>query len=111
MARRDEDAIFARYRDDIEWHDHHWLDVGVHQGHEGVRRVWRQFLAEFELASFVGHEFIDCGDVIVVQTEMRARGRTSGIAVMQENFTSWTLRDGTVARVDVFSDRAEAMAA
>jgi ketosteroid isomerase-like protein len=111
MARRDEDFIYARYHEDIEWHDHQWLDVGEHRGLDGVMRVWRQFLAEFELAHFEGREFIDCGESVVVDTVMRARGRASGVAVDQEVFPMWTLRDGKVSRVDVFRTRAEADAA
>ena len=111
MARRDDDAIFARYCEDIEWHDHQWLDVGVHRGLDGVRAVWTQFMAEFELAKFEGREFIDCGDRVVVDTVMTARGRASGIAVDQEVFPMWTLRAGKVSRVDVYRGRDEALEA
>ena len=107
MARRDEDAIFARYRDDIEWHDHVWIDVGTRHGHAGIRSVWGQFLAEFEIARFEGREFLERGDRVVVDTVITARGRSSGIAVDQEICSVWTLgHDGLVVRVDIYRDLA-----
>jgi ketosteroid isomerase-like protein len=71
---------------------------------EGGRDTWRDASLEIE-------ELIDLGERVLAIATFRARGRTSGAEIEQPNATVWTLRDGRVAGVRVFFDRAEAVEA
>ena len=46
------------------------------------------------------HELFDCGESVVAAVSFHARSRTSGVAVVQEEGHTWTLRDGRVVRFE-----------
>jgi ketosteroid isomerase-like protein len=84
----------------------------VYEGHEGVRRFWRQWLSSWEWVEFEQERYIDAGDQVVVFQRTHARGRTSGVQTDFGDYAQvWTLRDGKVVRVQFYTDRAEALAA
>ena len=56
-------------------------------------------------------EIIDAGERIVALQTISGRGRASGIDVESDGALIWTIRDGLIARVEVFADRGEALAA
>lgn len=56
-------------------------------------------------------EIIESGDRVLVVARVSARGAASGLEVEQVNFHLWTVADGLAIRFEVFSERAEAMAA
>jgi ketosteroid isomerase-like protein len=110
--RRDWDAVFAAYAPDIEWEDCSglWGDWGVARGHEGLREAWRRW---FQVLGDVNWRIegtpIDAGDDVVTTYQVHGRGRGSGVEVDQRITLLWTLRDGRVARVRAYLERAEAL--
>jgi ketosteroid isomerase-like protein len=79
---------------------------GVNQ----VRRFWDEFAATWESRRFEPDEFIDAGENVVVPVTLRMRGR-EGIEVAAHITHVWTLRDGRVARMCMYQERREALAA
>jgi ketosteroid isomerase-like protein len=61
----------------------------------------------------VADEFIDMGDQVLVLTEFRGRGKTSGVSVdaMHQRAALFTVRDGKVVAVTTYTDRDEALRA
>ena len=115
--RRDWDAVFEAYAADIEWEDTSglwgdWGRSGVARGRDGVRQAWRGWLEVLGEASWEFDEAaLDAGDDVVATYRVHARGRGSGAEVDQRLTLIWTVRDGQIARVRAFRDRAEALEA
>jgi ketosteroid isomerase-like protein len=83
----------------------------VYEGHEGVRRFWREWLSSWEWVEFEQERYIDAGDRVVVFQRTHARGRTSGVETELGDYAQvWTLRDGRVTGVRFYLDRDEALA-
>ena len=83
----------------------------TYRGHEGVRSWFGAFGDAMEGVYFEGQEFTAAGDMVVVDTKLRGRGRTTGIETEQRAFLVWTLREGLVTRVDAFAERGQALEA
>ena len=82
----------------------------VYEGHEGVRRFWRQWLSSWEWVEFEQERYIDAGDRVVVFQRTHARGRTSGVETEMGDYAQvWSLRDGRVTGVKFYLDRDEAL--
>jgi ketosteroid isomerase-like protein len=111
-ARRDWDALFEAYAPDIEWADCSglWGDWGVARGHEGLRQAWRRW---FEALGDVDWQLagdpIDAGDDVIATYRVHGRGRVSGVSVDQQLTLVWSVRDGKIARVRAYRERAEAL--
>jgi ketosteroid isomerase-like protein len=109
--RDDWDAILATATPDFE------LDMSRADGpFRGVyvtgqvRRFWESFAANWEARRFEPHELIDAGDHVVVPVTLHLRGR-DGIEVSARITHLWTLRDGRLARMRMYQERAEALEA
>jgi ketosteroid isomerase-like protein len=83
----------------------------TYRGHEGVRRYFGSFYEAMDRVSFEAEEFIPIGDVVVVRSVLRTRGRTTGIETEQRLATVWELKDGKAYRLSVYATVDEAMAA
>ena len=115
-ARRDADAAFELYAEDIVWDVSAtkvttFRDRPVYHGHEGVREVWREGLAIFADITNEVEEMIDAGDRVLVVVREREVGRSSGVPVTASHLAVWTLARGMIVRLQVFDDRDEAMKA
>jgi ketosteroid isomerase-like protein len=110
--RRDWKAIFAAYAPDIEWEDCSglWGDWGIARGHEGLRRAWRRWFEVFGDVSWsLDGDPLDAGEEIVATYRVHGRGRGSGAEVDQRLTMIWLVREGKIARVRVYRERAEAL--
>ena len=56
-------------------------------------------------------DYVVHGDHVVALCRYRGRGRGSGAAVETKGAHVWTMRDGKCVRLEVFADRARALAA
>jgi ketosteroid isomerase-like protein len=83
----------------------------TYRGHDGIRRYFASFGDAMEGVHFEGKDFSAVGDRVVVDTQLRARGRTTGIETAQRAFVVWTLRDGLVTAVEAFADQGSALEA
>jgi ketosteroid isomerase-like protein len=82
----------------------------AYNGREGVRKFWRDFTGPWEEIVLEPLRFEVTGDVAVVDTRFRARGR-EGIEVDITLFNRFLQRDGLTYLVQVHPTREEAVAA
>jgi ketosteroid isomerase-like protein len=97
-----------RCRGSPSW-DSTTTDVG--RGHKQFLEFWHGWESDWDDYHVEAREFHDAGDSVVVVIYERGRGRLSGVAVEDEFAHLWLLRDGKVARIDVFTHKREALAA
>jgi ketosteroid isomerase-like protein len=113
VATSNLDAAVAGFIDvlapDIEWHV--LLPDGTYRGREAVLKFLGEFQEAFSAYHVHAEEFVDAGDKVVVVLRERARGRASGAETEHILIQVSTFRDGQIARIDEYSDRAEAFEA
>jgi len=81
----------------------------VYQGHDGVRENWRETLAAFGEVDFQVEEVIDRGEHVLAAVREHEVGRASGVPVEATHTAVWTLAEGEVTRMQIFSDRLAAL--
>jgi ketosteroid isomerase-like protein len=86
------------------------VDRRSYHGHDGVRE-WDRGRDDTWDLDFIPGEFEDLGDRVLVHGEVRTRGKGSGLEL--DTAVSWLFefREGKIARLEAFLDRAEARAA
>ena len=109
-AAKDDSAALAVCDPEVEW-----IPVEgegeVFRGYEGLGRAlweWEQAWGEHSVEA---EEFIDAGDQVIAVARISGRGTISGAMVEQRFFQVYTLRDGRVARMMEYLDRAQALEA
>ena len=89
-------------------------DVGraTYSGVDGLRTAWLDWLLPWESYHAVVEDVIDAnGGRVVVLTRDHARPKGAGAEVYFEGAPVWTVRDGKVARIEFYWNRAEGLAA
>jgi ketosteroid isomerase-like protein len=85
-----------------------WPEAQTYEGIKGLRRFlddWgRVFDWEYEVESI--H---DAGEYVVFVVRMKARGKETGLEFTWPAGHLWTLRDGKITRLAIYSDAAEAL--
>jgi ketosteroid isomerase-like protein len=111
--RGDLDAAFANFAPDVEWDTttyEGWPETGVYRGHDGVRRFLDEWLAIWDRYEAGVDDYLDAGDnQVVALAWQRGHGHESHALVEMQFAMVFTLRDGLVTRMDVYSDRARAL--
>ncbi len=90
---------------------HGWFGQQAYEGVDGVRAFlseWVETWEDWELAQEV---LRDAGDKVVALIHQRGRSKAGGVPVEMSFAMVWTLRDGKQARMEMSSDRDEALAA
>jgi uncharacterized protein len=109
----DRDFVLQRFSPDVEWATpRDDPDPAVYRGTQGVIDYWDQWRAAVGQLSFRPLEFIAAKEAVVVVTERRGRGESSGLEVADT--VVQVFRFGTAGlceRVDEFYDRDQALAA
>ena len=106
---------FSRWLDDVT-HDFVFVtspdvpDAGTYRGE--AAREWVTVWVE----SFVGHtiegsDFIDAGDKVFYEIIQRGRPPGSKVAVEGRWWAVNTIREGAIARLEIFDERADALEA
>ncbi len=106
------DAMIGEYWDpEIEWHDPPELpDASVYRGLDDVV-AYHRGLAEVGEYRIEFSEMVEAGEEdVLVDVQLRGEGTKSGAPVLGEYFALHTLRNGRVRRIQIFFDRAEALA-
>jgi ketosteroid isomerase-like protein len=83
----------------------------TYRGPDGVRRYFESFYEAMDRVSFEAEEFIPVGDLVVVESVLRTRGRTTGLEAEQHVALVYELKDGKAYRISVYATVDEAMAA
>jgi ketosteroid isomerase-like protein len=113
VFNRDGPEAAAAFMDsEIEWHDMpEQPDAGVHLGREGFLKAVEQFTGGFEGFRFLVDEIFDHGDHVITYNRTFGRGSSSGATFEQRGACVWTLRHGSIIRVEWFGTRREALKA
>jgi ketosteroid isomerase-like protein len=80
-------------------------------GIDEANRWLAQWTDAFENWSLDVEEVYDAGDQVVTLVRQHAKARHGGPEVEMRFAQVWTFQDGLVARMEMYSDRAEAFAA
>lgn len=94
------EAVVSGYPDRGEW-----------LGREGVLRFGAAQMEAFKRMWIKPLDFIDAGDRVVVPLELGGHGRHTDIEIKLSVTHLLTVRDGRVARIDVYERIDEALAA
>ena len=86
-------------------------NAGVYEGTNEAQGAFEGFREPFEEFDWTPHGVTIGEGLLLVEGEMRGTGRASGIEVSTGEWHVWTLRDGRVARLQMFLDRDEALEA
>jgi uncharacterized protein len=109
---RDYDQGFALLTDDFEGHEPAQAFHGdTHSGYEEIRQRLETQLEVFDEFAIEPEEFHQDGDLVAVPVRQRARGGGSGVEVEIRIGHLWTVRDGRIARLEVFGARNDAVRA
>ena len=87
--------------------------AGTYRGHEGVREFFRRVFEIWDERDFRREPdaLQVVGDSVVATVRVHARFKGSGIELDERWADLWTVRDAKVARVEVFTDPAQALKA
>lgn len=80
-------------------------------GHEGIARFISNQMEAFEQLQVEPLEFLDAGERVVVPIRFGGKARHTGMEVAFVVVHVATLRNGKVARLKMFRDKAEALEA
>ena len=79
-------------------------DARTYRGREGMLRAQESWAEAWGWQQIEPREFVDLGDRVLVQLHHRARGKGSAIDVEIDTFNVFTLRDGLITRMELFTD-------
>lgn len=112
----DDAAVFEAFDEEIELHPDpaaDWVGVNdIYRGHDGVRAYLAQVYEAFEDYRPEVEDLIDAGDQVITLAIEHGRGISSGAAVESRHTAHvWTMRANKAIRLDLYLDRAKALAA
>jgi ketosteroid isomerase-like protein len=87
------------------------LNPDSYSGLEGFRRLAAEMAEIWDTWEIEPLEFVERGERTFVAHLVRARGKGSGVEVVQTYWSVWTIRDGKAAKLALFVDRDRARAA
>jgi ketosteroid isomerase-like protein len=112
FGRGDMDALEKLLHPDIEWRTTPEVPfLGTYKGLEEFQRGMNEWTESFDDLTTEVEEMIDAGEHALVFHRMHGRGRDSGAEVDLAIWQVVSVRDGKLARMHDFMDRAEALEA
>jgi ketosteroid isomerase-like protein len=114
INRGDVDAAIESASDDFEadWSNSRGLLSGVHRGRGEARESLKAFLEPWESLRWDPEELIELEDGrVLAVSNIRMRGRGSGVEVSATGASIWTIRSGKAAAMKLYQSRAEAFEA
>jgi ketosteroid isomerase-like protein len=85
--------------------------AGVFHGPDGAERSLGELQEGFDEIRFEPVELIEAGDFVVAACRFRGRGKSSGAPFDARVSHLWTIREGVIARLEVFAGKREALRA
>ena len=116
VDRGDAEAVLGLYDPQIVWDFarspfRNFLKHDVYRGHDALRSMFRERYEDaWSTIEDELEELIDAGPHVISVVRSRGRGRSSGVEVEKAHAGVWTIRDGTIVRVEWMS-REEALKA
>jgi ketosteroid isomerase-like protein len=83
----------------------------VFVGRRGMAEVIALLRDSWTTWRFEAEGFSDAGHCVLVFIRVVAEGGASGLAAVQETAHVWTVRDGRLASIQIYRDRAQALEA
>jgi ketosteroid isomerase-like protein len=83
----------------------------THSGVEQFRKAWLKWLEPWETYRQDLDEFIDCGDRVLLLVTHYGRLKGATAEVKLAGASLWTVSEGTVVRMESYTDRSEALKA
>jgi ketosteroid isomerase-like protein len=90
---------------------HGWPEQQVYEGVEGARAFLEEWVSAWDDWELDIEALRDAGDKVVALMRQRGRSKATGMPVEMSFAQVWTVRQGKQARMDMYSDRAEALEA
>jgi len=111
--RGDYDAALSGVSADVEFEPPGDAPLPTaYQGHEGAKRFWGSMRDVFDEFRSEPEEIVDAGrGRYVVPVTERFRTKGSQPEIVESNAIVFTMTDGKVVRVQIFTDRAKAFEA
>ena len=103
-----------RVTDDFVWdmsNFHGWPEQQVYEGADGARTFLREWTDAWEDWNLEIDALHDAGDRVVALMRQHGRSKAAGMPVEMSFAQVWTLRDRKEARMEMYSDRSEALEA
>src|SRR3954470_10000999 len=88
-----------------------WPEQQTYDGVEGARIFLRDWLEAWDDWELEVDALYDAGDKVVAIMHQRGRSKASGMAVDMAFGQVFTIRDGKMARMEMYADPAEALEA
>jgi ketosteroid isomerase-like protein len=88
-----------------------WPEEQRYEGVDGANRFIDDWVGAWDDWELEIQETYDAGDKVVVVVSQRGRARTTGMALDMVFAQIWTIRDGRLTRMDMYSDPSEALKA
>ena len=108
------EGLLSVMHPEIEWYTPPQApEPGPHRGREAILRVVGLYMESFDLFQPVPERILPAAapDQVVVLATLTTRGRGSGAEVSMPVGHLLTIREGKVARFEVFTERSEALGA
>lgn len=110
--RRDVDYMTSQLDPDVELHE--WPTApgaGSYRGREGVRSALDSWFEAWAWMQVEVVDVVEVGERVMVTLHQRAKGKGSEVEVEIDSFNVYTVRDGKVTRIELFTEREPALAA
>lgn len=100
--------------DDFAWdmsHFHGWPEQQLYEGAEEAGGFLAEWTAAWDDWELNVDALREVGDKVLALVRQRGRSKTTGAPVEMSFAMVWTIRDGKQARMEMYSDPAEALQA
>jgi ketosteroid isomerase-like protein len=87
------------------------FNPATYEGHEGIRRFYREVREVWEEFKWEPEALHDSGEQVVALLHSQGRGRGSGVEIDRHVAMVWTVREGRAAALRFYVDQAEALKA
>jgi len=88
-----------------------WPEQQLYEGAEGAEQFLREWVAAWEDWRLELEALHGAGDRVVTIVRQHGRSRTTGMLVDMHFAQVWSLRDGAMARMEMYADTEEALRA
>jgi ketosteroid isomerase-like protein len=105
----DWERIRPRLHPDVVLDQRRMPDGDVYHGREAFGRFFERWFGTWDDLQFTPERFFEDGDRVLVLFRLQGRGKGSGVPVVIQAADIWTVRDGKIASLEGFPDRAEAL--
>src|SRR3954471_18417749 len=110
--RRDFDAAVESFDPEIEWVLPERQSSDSCRGPDEIKRFWEGLDETFEELRLEPQEYVDAGDRVATRLRYYAHGKGSGVVIEGDLYHQvTTFRDGTMVRIEYFTEWPEALEA